>query len=219
MAAEGYDTTVVDAGTVDAPPPENAVAQAAAVLRAGGVVALPTDTVYGLAALPGVDGATAELFALKGRAADVPLAVLCASPEQALGLAEPSAVTAEVRRLAARLWPGPLTLVLPRRAGLGFALGEPAGTIGVRCPDHALVRAVAGAVGPLATTSANHHGEPTSTTADGVAAVFRGRVPLVLDGGPCAAPPSSVVDATTSDWRLLRAGALGMAEVEAAARP
>jgi L-threonylcarbamoyladenylate synthase len=195
------------------------VERAAAVLRTGGVVVLPTDTVYGLAALPGVAGATDALFALKGRAGDVPLAVLCADADQALGLAPDAAVTDEVRRIATRLWPGSVTLVLPRRPGLGYALGAPEGTIGVRCPDQPLVRALAAAVGPLATTSANLHGEPTPATAAGVAALFGDRVGLVLDGGPCVADPSAVIDATGPRWRVLRPGAVGLAEVEAAAAP
>ena len=181
------------------------------------VVALPTDTVYGLAALPGSAEHTGRLFALKGRAADVPVAVLCDSAGQALALADPDRVSGEVRRIAARLWPGPLTLVLPRRPGLGFELGEPAATVGVRCPDHPLVRALAAAVGPLATTSANLHGEPTPPTAEGVAAVFGDGVPLVLDGGPRGGAPSTVVDCTGPEWRVLRAGEIGEADLTAAA--
>lgn len=210
---------IVDAGLPGGEPPVGVVARAAAALRAGWVVALPTDTVYGLAALPGVEGATERLFALKRRAADVPVAVLCASARQALALADPAAVTDEVRRIAARLWPGPLTLVLPRRTGLGYALGEPAATVGVRCPDHALVRVLAAEVGPLATTSANLHGGATPGTAAGVAALFGRRgLDLVLDGGPCSAAPSAVVDATAGAWRLLRAGTITLADIEAAAK-
>lgn len=208
---------VVDAGPPGTAPPADVVRRAAEVVRTGGAVAVPTDTVYGLAASPAVEGATARLFALKGRAADVPLAVLCASPDEALALADPAAVRAEVRRIAARLWPGPLTLVLPRRPGLGYELGEPAGTIGVRCPDHALLRALTAETGPLATTSANHHGRPTPETAAEVAALFPSGLDLVLDGGPCAGRPSTVVDATGPAWRVLRAGALSLADVEAAA--
>jgi tRNA threonylcarbamoyl adenosine modification protein (Sua5/YciO/YrdC/YwlC family) len=195
-----------------------ALARAASELRAGRVVVLPTDTVYGLAALPRVEGATARLFALKGRAADVPLAVLCAAPDQALSLVDEGAVTAEVRRIAERLWPGPLTLVLPRRPGLGYALGTREGTIGLRCPDQHVVRALAAEVGPLATTSANRHGEPTPAAAADVAALFGAGVALVLDGGPCEAPPSTVVDAIGPHWRVLRDGTVGLADIEAAAR-
>lgn len=208
---------IVGVGPPDGEPDPVAVARAAEVLRAGRVVALPTDTVYGLAALPGIEGATGRLFALKRRAADVPLAVLCATADQALGLADPAAVGGAVRRIAARLWPGPLTLVLPRRRGLGYALGEPSATIGLRCPDHRLVRALATTVGPLATTSANLHGDPTPPTAAGVATLFGPGLDLVLDGGPCAAPPSTVIDAGARGWRVLRAGTLGLADVDAAA--
>lgn len=198
-------------------PAAGVVARAAAVLRAGELVVLPTDTVYGLAACPAVAGATDRLFAAKGRGADVPVAVLCADAEQALGLADPATLGADVRRIAARLWPGPLTLVLRRRPDLAYELGEPAATVGVRCPAEPLVRALASAVGPLATTSANRHGEPTPATAAGVAEHFGPAVALVLDGGARSAPPSTVVDATGPGWRLLRAGSLTLHDVEAAA--
>ena len=204
---------------VDPEDPAGAVPPAVEVLRAGEVVSLPTDTVYGLAALPTVPGATARLFALKGRGTGVPIAVLCADAGQALGLAAPDRLTDEVRRIADRLWPGPLTLVLPRRPGLGYELGEPAHTVGVRCPDHPLVRTLAAAVGPIATTSANRHGEPTPPTAAGVADTFGAGVPLVLDGGPCAATASTVVAITASSWKVLREGTLTLGNVRAAARP
>jgi tRNA threonylcarbamoyl adenosine modification protein (Sua5/YciO/YrdC/YwlC family) len=197
--------------------PAGVVARAAGVLLAGELVVLPTDTVYGLAACPVVAGATRRLFAAKGRGADVPVAVLCADAEQALGLADPASLGADVRRIAARLWPGPLTLVLRRRPDLGYELGEPAATVGVRCPDEPLVRALATAVGPLATTSANRHGEPTPPTAAGVAEHFGAAVALVLDGGARSAPPSTVVDATGPSWRLLRAGSLSLDDLESAA--
>jgi len=194
-----------------------AVAAAAAVLRAGGVVALPTDTVYGLAALPGDAAHTGRLFRLKGRGADVPVAVLCADVGQALGLADRDRMSDGATRIAERLWPGPLTLVLPRRDGLGYSLGKPEETIGVRCPDHDLVRALARAVGPLATTSANRHGEATPPTAADVAELFGAGLGLVLDGGPCAEPPSAVVDATGATWRVLRAGQVSESDLENAA--
>jgi L-threonylcarbamoyladenylate synthase len=196
----------------------DAVTLAIDALRGGEVVALPTDTVYGLAALPTIAPATDRLFALKGRGADTPIAVLCADTAQAFGLAAPDAPTPEVRHIAEHLWPGPLTLVLPRRPGLGYELGEPAGTVGVRCPDHALVRAIAAAAGPIATTSANRHGEPTAPTAEGVAATFGAGLALVLDGGRCEAPPSTVVAVTGAEWKVLREGPIPLAELRAAAR-
>ncbi len=177
------------------------------VLRAGGVVVLPTDTVYGLAASAANAVATAQLFARKGRSADVPLAVLCATAEQAFGLAQ-TPVGAAVSRLAERHWPGPLTLVLQRRSDLGWSLGHPTDTVGVRCPDHPFIRAVAGTVGPLATTSANRHGSPTPTTAVAAATDLDGEVDLVIDGGELIGTPSTVVDATAETLRVLRQGAV-----------
>ncbi|HET6954132.1 MAG TPA: L-threonylcarbamoyladenylate synthase [Acidimicrobiales bacterium] len=207
----------MSAPTIAADPVPRAVAAAAAVLRAGGLVVVPTDTVYGLAALPGDRAATARLFGLKGRSAAVPVAVLCASPGQALALAAPARLTEEARRMATRLWPGPLTLVLPRREGLDYHLGEPAATIGVRCPDHPFVRGLAAEVGPLATTSANRHGEPTAVDAAGVAAALGAGVGLVVDGGRCAGAPSSVVDATGPSWTMLREGPVSLDAVRDAA--
>lgn len=173
---------------------------------------LPTDTVYGLAALPTVPGATDRLFALKGRAEDQPLAVLAADAGQALALAEPP--PAAVAALVDRHWPGPLTLVLCRRAGArGLVLGGDPGTIGLRCPDHDLVRAIASRVGPLATTSANRHGQPTPVSAAEAAAALDGQVDLVVDGGRCAGLASTVLDATVEPWKILREGAITAAEL------
>ncbi len=184
------------------------VTRAVEVLANGGVVVLPTDTVYGLAARAGDPTATAQLFARKGREADVPVAVLCASAEQAFSLAAP--VPESARRLADRHWPGALTLVLTRRPGLDWALGEPHDTIGIRCPDHDLVRALAAEVGPLATTSANRHGVPTPAGAIAAADSLLGPVDLVIDSGPLHGSASTVVDATTSTLRILRQGTLAL---------
>ena len=184
-----------------------------AVLERGGVVVLPTDTVYGLAALASSPAAVERVFELKGRQADVPIAVLCASADQALELAEP---VAGADRVAARFWPGPLTLVLPRRAGLDLHLGEPEHTIGLRVPDHELVRAVAARVGPIAATSANRHGAPTPPTAHEAGASLVGEPDLVVDGGRLDATASTVIDATTTPWTALRSGPIDAAEVIAA---
>lgn len=187
-----------------------ALDRAIGVLAAGGAVVLPTDTVYGLAALPSVPGATDQLFALKGRAGTQPFAVLVADTAQALELVEPPAP--EVRGWMDRHWPGPLTLVLRRSPAAGaLALGGDAGTIGVRCPAHRFVRALAAAVGPLATTSANRHGEPSPTTAQAAASSLTATVGLVVDGGPAGTVASTVVDASGpagAPWRVLREGAI-----------
>lgn len=174
------------------------------VLVARGTVVLPTDTVYGLAACPDDPEAVRRLFELKGRAADVPVAVLCSSATQALALAGPVGSRAAV--LAAEHWPGPLTMVLPRRRDLEWDLGEPETTIGVRCPDHALVRAITERMGPIAVTSANRHGVPTPPTASEAAASLTGPVDLVVDGGALEGAASTVVDATGPEILVLRRG-------------
>lgn len=184
-----------------------ALDEAMAVLGSGGTVVLPTDTVYGLAALPSVDGATQALFDLKDRSRDHPLAVLVADLDQALELVsfhEPA-----VGRWMAELWPGPLTIVL-RRSPLasGLALGGGPETIGIRCPDHSFVRALAAEVGPIATTSANRSGEPTPTTAGEAAASLVGAADLVVDGGPAGTLASTVVDASGPRWTIVREGAI-----------
>lgn len=186
--------------------------QAERALRSGEAVVVPTDTVYGLAAIADVPAATARLFTLKHRTERKALAVLVADVEQAQSLVEP--VGPEVRALMERHWPGPLTLVL-RRSPSSRALdlgGDDDTTVGVRCPGHTLMRALARRVGPLATTSANRSGEPTPTTAAEAAAALDGPVGFVLDGGRCDGVPSTVVDVTSVPWRVLRAGPISPIE-------
>jgi len=190
--------------------PSNSVDEAVDVLRAGGAVVLPTDTVYGLAVRADLPGAVARIAELKDRAAEQPVAVLVASTEQA----EVVGVLPDwARPLAERWWPGPLTLVLRRRPGLPWDLGEPADTVGVRVPDHELVRAVAAVVGPLATTSANRHGEPTPSVAADAAAALAGPPDLVVDGGPCQGVASTVVDATGDAPIVLRPGPIAESDL------
>jgi len=177
-----------------------------AALRAGAVVLLPTDTVYGLAVATAVPSAVAQLFGLKERGRDVPIAVLVADAAQAWELAA-APVPGAASRLAATWWPGPLTLVVARAPGWGGDIGGRGDTVGVRCPDDAMVRELCRQVGPLATTSANRHGEPTPATA-AEAAVAVGHSGLVVDGGRLAGAPSTVVDCTVSPPRVLREGAL-----------
>ncbi len=155
----------------------------------------------------GLARASDQLFALKDRSAGQPIAVLVADGAQALTLVEPP--SDEVRAWMDRWWPGPLTLVLRRsEASLGLHLGGAPDTIGVRCPDHPFVRALAAEVGPLAATSANRSGEPTPATAAEAAASLIAPVPLVVDGGPAGTVASTVVDATQHPWRILREGAI-----------
>ena len=192
--------------------PAGAVAAAAAELRAGRHVVLPTDTVYGVAALPHEADAVAGLFDRKGRDAAKSVAVLVADPAQAMALAD-----ADLDVLAG-LWPGPLTVVVRRAADAVLHLGPEAevlGTVGLRCPDHDLVRALAAEVGPLATTSANRSGEPSPPIAAEAAAVLGGDL-LALDGGPCDGTPSTVVDLTVFPAVVLREGALDAAALSTA---
>ncbi len=182
---------------------------AARVLGAGGVVGIPTDTVYGLAASLAVPGAPAQLFGVKGRPERVALPVLVADAAAAADLAD---LGPAAERLAVRFWPGPLTLVLRRRRGVEVELGGDPTTIGLRVPALDATRSLLRVAGPLATTSANRHGEPPATTAAAVASLSEG-VALVLDAGALTGSPSSVVDLTGEAPRLLRAGSLAWEEI------
>jgi L-threonylcarbamoyladenylate synthase len=195
-------------------PAAEALKEAAEALRAGLAVAIPTDTVYGLAADISVPGSTDRIFDAKHRPHDVDLPVFVAGVDQALGLA--TSVPQSAIALMARFWPGALTLVIPRAPDLAADLGDDDATIGVRCPDHAVPRALCATVGPLATTSANLHGEPTLETAHRVAELFGDAVAVVLDGGPCAGTPSTVVDCTGVEPKLLREGRIAWQQVLAA---
>jgi tRNA threonylcarbamoyl adenosine modification protein (Sua5/YciO/YrdC/YwlC family) len=196
------------------PPPEASLAAALEALADGLIIAMPTDTVYGLAADPFRPGATERLFEAKKRSRDVDLPVLVANIEQAMSLA--TAVPLLASALMKNFWPGPLTLVLPRRPDLVADLGEDEATIGVRCPAHPVPLALCAKAGPLATTSANLHGQPTSQTAQEVVAVFGDTVPVVLDGGTRSGRPSTVVDCTGIEPRLLREGRIPWSSVTAA---
>ena len=193
------------------PPLAVAIKQAAEALTAGDIVGVPTDTVYGLAADPFHTGASDRLFALKRRPRSVELPVLVASEEEALTLT--IAFPAAARRLMASYWPGALTLVLPRRPDLNADLGDDDATVGLRCPGHPVPLALCNAVGPLATTSANRHGDQPATTASELASAFGAGVALILDAGVCNRTASTVVDCTGQEPRLLREGQLPWAEL------
>ena len=201
---------IVPASAVDA------VERAATLLRCGEVVGIPTDTVYGLAVDPQDERALDRLHEVKRRPRHVAIAVLVATPGDALRLTTNVPPVAE--RLMARLWPGAVTVVLDRADDAPEQLGSAAGTVGVRCPDHDLVRRLCALMGPLATTSANLHNEPTLTDAAEVAKVFGDSVALVLDGGTCAGDPSTVVDVTGGEPVLLRPGRISWDTILAAAK-
>jgi L-threonylcarbamoyladenylate synthase len=195
-------TVIVPAGDPDV------VEAAAAALEAGDIIGLPTETVYGLAADPFRAGATDRLFLVKGRPRSVELPVFVSGPEQAESLVV--ALTDAARLLMATYWPGPLTLVLPRRPGLDADLGSDDATIGLRCPDHPVPLGLCRRFGPYATTSANRHGDPPARTA--AAAALAG-VGLVIDGGRCDGSPSTVLDVTGAVTKVLREGAVARDEI------
>jgi L-threonylcarbamoyladenylate synthase len=191
---------------------DDALDAACAALAEGAPVVLPTDTVYGVAVAVSVPGATARLFLVKDRPPEAALPVLVADAEQARSLA--GELTPAAERLMAAFWPGPLTLVVPRRPGLGMELGgADNSTIGLRLPDHPVPVALAARVGPLAATSANRHGHATPAEAVAVAEELGAAVDLVLDGGPCEGLASTVVSVTPDGVTVLREGRIPAADI------
>jgi L-threonylcarbamoyladenylate synthase len=188
-----------------------AIQRALELLRAGRLVAFPTDTVYGLAALVTDRQAIDLIFQAKERSPSKAIAVLIGEISQ-LSLVTPGLSTAALR-LAARFWPGALTLVVTSLPGLPDNL-SPTPTIGVRMPDHAFTRRLLTQSGPLATTSANLSGGPNPRNAQEVLNQLEGRVALVLDGGDSAGGvPSTVVDCTAAKLTILREGAISASEI------
>ena len=190
--------------------PRGAVQIAAAALQAGQVIALATDTVYGLVAR--VDDAEAihQMYELKGRPADRRTAVLVADIAQAAGLVEMEGLAS---RLALRFWPGPVTIVAARRASTAAGVGDRS-TIGVRCPDDDVVRAIAERVGPLAATSANRHGMAPPESATAVSEVFPS-IGVVIDGGDRSGGASTVVRVDGDDLTVVREGPISEARIRA----
>lgn len=189
-------------------------AEARRALERGGVIALPTDTVYGIAVALEAAGGIERLFAAKSRPPDRAIALLLADADQAAEIGEISPAAAA---LADAFWPGGLTLVVPRKrdrplpaALTGGALAPGAiPTVGVRVPDHDAPRALARALGPLPTTSANRSGEPEAKDADEIERLLGDALELILDGGPArGGPPSTVVDVTGDVPRIVRSGAI-----------
>jgi L-threonylcarbamoyladenylate synthase len=198
-----------------------AVARAARALDEGLVVAVPTDTVYGLAVDPWRAGAVERLFALKQRQREVPLPILVGARDQVAVVAGRLGGAAAI--LADRYWPGPLTIVVPRADGFTVDLGGPPsarGTVGVRWPDHPVVQQLCREHGPLAVTSANRHGSPPATTADQVGRAFPEpvSVSVIVDGGVCRGVPSTVVECRESETRCLREGSIEWSEINDCSR-
>ncbi|QQA43208.1 L-threonylcarbamoyladenylate synthase [Pelagovum pacificum] len=189
------------------------LAEAAALLGAGEIVALPTETVYGLAADARNGEAVARVYRAKGRPAFNPLIVHVADAEAAAELVE---MTDDAERLAAAFWPGALTMVLPLRDDAGIAPLVTAGlpTLGVRVPDHPAARALLRKTGPLAAPSANLSGRISPTSAEHVLAGLDGKIAAVLDGGPCPVGLESTIVGLLPEPTLLRAGGLPVEALE-----
>jgi len=191
---------------------ELAVSESSQVLKEGGLVLLPTDTVYGVAAIPTNKSAVEEIFQRKNRLDDQACAVLVSESSQASELV---ASSAEFELLSQKFWPGPLTIVTERAKQLSYFLGGDENSIGIRCPDHGFMQSLTEVVGPLAVTSANRSGLQTPETAK-EAAEQLGKNLLVIDGGKCKGKPSTVVNLLSNETKILREGALSSEDLIAA---
>lgn len=200
-------TQVVSAGPSE-------LSRAAEVIRAGGLVAFPTETVYGLGANAFDAAAVARVFEAKGRPATNPVIVHVSKVEQVDDIA--SGLPAIARRLAERFWPGPLTLVLPRGPRIPDIVAAGGPTVAVRLPAHPVARALLDASGvPLAGPSANRSTCLSPTRAEHVLRGLSGRIDMVIDAGPCPGGiESTVIDVTTSPPTLLRPGLLPLATIQ-----
>ena len=204
----------MDSKTPIIPADADGIARAAEVLAGGGLVAVPTETVYGLAARADDDAAVARIYEAKGRPGFNPLIVHVTGWAKAKHLAE---IPGVARAMMIRFWPGPLTLVLERKPDARLAAAVTAGlpTVAVRAPAHPAMRALLEACDfPLAAPSANRSGFISPTTAEHVAASLDGRIDLILDGGPCFAGLESTILAVRADGtrEVLRPGPLDLGE-------
>jgi L-threonylcarbamoyladenylate synthase len=196
---------------------EQQLAQAIEILQAGGVIALPTDTVYGIAASVDHPAAIERIFSIKGRAGTKALPVLIDAVAQLERFS--AALSDEARDLAAAFWPGALTIVVQAAAWVPDVILRGGGTVGLRMPDCADTLAIiAGAGGALAVTSANRSGDREARSATEVQRVLGTRLDLIVDGGPSpSAAPSTVVDASGPRLTVLRVGAISSARIDAVA--
>jgi L-threonylcarbamoyladenylate synthase len=205
------ETEIVQAGD------KRARRHAVEVLKGGGLIAFPTDTVYGVAALPWDEGAVARLYVAKQRPKSLPIPLLLSDAGQLHCVAT---LLPELAPLAERFWPGGLTLVLPKTTLVSDVV-SPGPTVAVRVPDLPLAcHLIREAGGVLAVTSANISGRPSPVTAGDVEEQLGGRIELILDGGPCPGGiPSSLLDCTVSPPALLRRGAVSEQDLRAAIGP
>ena len=191
------------------------VEEAAAVLRRGGLLGIPTETVYGLGANGLDEGAVGRIFAAKGRPQDNPLILHIPSADRLERYCRDIPAAAYV--LAGRFWPGPLTMILRRRPLVPDAVTAGLDTVGMRCPAHPVCRAILAAADlPVAAPSGNTSGRPSPTTAADMLEDMDGKIDAIVDGGPCAVGvESTIIDLTERPPRLLRPGGVTLEELEA----
>ncbi len=181
------------------------------ILQAGGLVAFPTDTVYGVGALAFNGQAVESIYAAKDRPVEKAIPILIADMDDLTKVA--SSVPDMAKKFASRFWPGPLTLVVPKLATLPDAVSA-TDTVAVRVPDHEVARTLLRATGPLAVTSANISGQFSPTTAEEVFAQLGGRIALIIDGGRTpGGVPSTLVDCTGTRPVILREGPISLQEL------
>ncbi len=193
----------------DAP---DAVAAALRELQAGRLVIFPTDTVYGVGALAFDDRAVLSLYDAKDRPEEKAIPVLLGDASELTKVT--GSLPKSAQALGSHFWPGPLTLVVPKKADLPTAVSA-TGTVGVRVPDHPFARALLMAAGPMAVTSANLSGQASPRTLRDVLQQLDGRVALIIDGGTTpGGVPSTVVDCTGDEPRILRAGPITLHEIQ-----
>ncbi|MET3960741.1 L-threonylcarbamoyladenylate synthase [Marmoricola sp. OAE513] len=191
---------------------EAGLAAATTAIRAGELVVLPTDTVYGIGADAFDPVAVARLLEAKGRGREMPPPVLVGSPATLDALATQLPEWARV--LVEHYWPGPLTIVVRQQSSLQWDLGETRGTVAVRMPHDQVALELLARTGPLAVSSANLTGRPAATNADDAAEMLSAQVAVILDGGPTSDDrPSTIVDCTGDQPRLLRLGAISAEEL------
>ncbi len=192
------------------------LAKALSVLRNGGLVAFPTDTVYGVGALAFNGVAVGSIYVAKDRPVEKAIPVLIGDSKELAKVT--MEVPVAVGRLAARFWPGPLTLVVPKHPELPETVSA-TGTVGVRVPDHAIAQALLLAAGPMAVTSANLSGQPSPSIAQEVIGQLGGRIALIIDGGKTpGGVPSTVVDCSGMELKILREGPISRDEIRAVLR-
>lgn len=195
---------------------DEAIMAAGYMMREGGVVVYPTETVYGIGCLPSDPNAAQRICEIKQRA-DKPLPLICADVEAARRIVE---MTPEAEKLAAKFWPGPLTLVLKSKVKYGMWVTHGASTLGVRVSPHTVAQKLAKAAGGvIVSTSANVSGDPPAQSAEEARRIFDGKVDIILDGGPSQVSESStVVDLSSEEIWLLRKGPVTGEEIMAALR-